>query len=67
MGKPIKTKLRNCNRLFPDVKLGGWFQGVQTYLWFGDKTHFYGVLYGAPLLRLAKAIVRHMTDEKGGE
>jgi len=59
--KPIKirTKLKWAQ----DEKgfhLGGWLQGKQTYLWFGDANECFDILDGPKLLRLAKAIVRHM-------
>jgi hypothetical protein len=49
----------------PQVELGGWFQGVETYLWFGLRNECIGVLSGNRLYRLAKAIVRHY-EQNGG-
>lgn len=54
----IRTKLDttgSCNGA-----LSGWLDGPRTYLWFGVGDRCEGTLDGAKLLRLAKAIVRHM-------
>ncbi len=43
------------------MQLGGWLDGPNTYLWFGDANgNCIGHLDGGKLLRLAKAIVRQM-------
>lgn len=59
--RKIKTKLRLTGDT--GTKLGGWFLGKDTYLRIGDKDgHCLGVLDGAKLLRLAKAIVRQFEE-----
>jgi hypothetical protein len=56
--KKIRTKLEKTGNV--NGKLGGWLSGPQTYLWFGVNDECRGTLSGPKLLRLAKAIVRHM-------
>ena len=67
--KRIKTK--------PDIdmdatlKMGGWFSGKKTYLWFGKfsnsnmlpEDEFLGTLSGQKLYRLAKAIVNQFETD----
>lgn len=60
--KKIKTQLQHTNPSSP-VRLGGWFQGKRTYLWFGESGRCLGLLSGHALYRLAKAIVRHYESE----
>ena len=45
-------------------ELSGWFDGKNTYLWFGVDGHYLGVLDGRRLLRLAKALVSHLEADK---
>lgn len=48
----------------PTFELAGWFQGKDTYLWFGLNQICLGTLSGAKLYRLAKAIVKHYESER---
>lgn len=47
-------------------EIGGWLKGKHTYLWFGVNGACQGTLGGPRLLRLAKAIVRHMEGAEHG-
>lgn len=50
--------------LRPDsiVRVGGWLQGEQTYLWLGIDGRCYGTVTGHKLYRLAKAITRQFEN-----
>ena len=55
----IKTQVTPHPGINDPVELGGWLQGKETYLWLGEPGgRCRGILDGAKLLRLAKAIVR---------
>lgn len=59
----IRTR---AQRVRSDIafRLGGWFQGRDTYMWFGDQQGGIAIVEGPPLYRLAKAIVRQFEVEK---
>ena len=59
--KKIKTNPDKISN--PEFKLGGWFSGNKTYLWFGIEESFLGCLSGQKLYRLAKAIVRNFEND----
>ena len=48
------------------MSIGGWLDGRNTYLWFGDieGKMCYGTLSEQKLYRLAKAIVRRFEEAK---
>lgn len=58
--RKIKTKLTYSKSMF----LGGWYQGKNTYLWFGSEEEniCLGYLDGPKLYRLAKAIVKNFEN-----
>ena len=57
MAKHIKTRFDDADG---GGQLSGFLDGPRTYLWFGAGDKCQGTLSGGKLLRLAKAIVRHM-------
>jgi len=58
--RPIKTKMSYSNGL----TLGGWFDGKNTYLWFGGRNgECLGYLAKGDLRKLAQAIVKEF-DKK---
>lgn len=62
--QPLRVKATQVNG--SRFHVGGWLSGRATYLWFGTEDGLcYGSLDGQQLYRLAKAIVRHMDEDKG--
>jgi len=63
--KAIKTQ---PNRVGDSgLELGGWLDGRETYLWIGVNGICLGTLEGHKLARLAKAIVRELSQEEQRE
>ena len=60
----IRTKPSKVSSSSPNLELGGWFQGKDTYLWIGYKDSFLGYVAGRKLYRLAKAIVERYEDSR---
>jgi hypothetical protein len=57
----VRTKAQNI-RLESGFEIGG-LLGNRPYLLFENKNGYLGILSGAPLYRLAKAIVRRFEED----
>jgi hypothetical protein len=62
MARKIKTKLQT--KVGQDGELSGWYDGQQSYLWFGVNGRCQGILRGSKLYRLAKTIVKAFESDE---